>query len=78
MLEQPWISISIIVTGNQMKFKVINGKPNNQLSTTPFSPGTGLQNLRKRLALIYPNQHELRITDNEENFTANLTIKMHE
>lgn len=78
MLEQPWISISISVTGNQMKFKIINGKPNNQLSASPFSSGTGLQNLRKRLALIYPSQHELRITDNEENFTANLTIKMHE
>jgi len=78
MLEKAWICISISVTGDQMKFKIINGKPCNQPPGMKFSSGIGLQNLRKRLALIYPDKHNLRITDGEENFTANLTIKIDE
>lgn len=76
MLEQPWISISVCITRSQMKFKIINGKPLIQTSDMPVSPGIGLQNLRKRLALIYPNKHNLRVTDHGENFTANLTINI--
>ena len=78
MLDQAWISISISIAGTQLKCKVINGKPFDQRTNIPFSSGIGLQNLRKRLALIYPNNHELRITDNAENFTANLIINLNE
>jgi sensor histidine kinase YesM len=77
MLEQPWITISISVTGNQLKCRIINGKPLRQPGV-PFSTGTGLQNLRKRLVLLYPNRHDLRTTNNGENFTANLTLEMDE
>jgi sensor histidine kinase YesM len=78
MLEQPWISLSAQVQGSQLKFKIINGKPVNHNGSHPYSSGIGLQNLRKRLALIYPNRHELRISHNSESFTGNLTIELDE
>lgn len=78
MLDQAWISISISITEKQLKCKVINGKPLDPPQRISSSSGTGLQNLSKRLALIYPNHHELRISDDAENFTANLTINLNE
>ncbi|MEM6321789.1 MAG: hypothetical protein AAF960_29280, partial [Bacteroidota bacterium] len=38
------------------------------------SEGIGLENVKKRLALRYPNQHELIITNRENYFTVDLTI----
>jgi two-component system, LytTR family, sensor kinase len=39
--------------------------------------GIGLENVRKRLALVYPQQHELNIQDREEEFIVNLKINLH-
>ena len=34
----------------------------------------GLNNVRKRLQLAYPQKHELRIDDEEEMFSVNLKL----
>lgn len=38
--------------------------------------GIGIQNVRRRLDLIYPNRHELNITDTEASFEVNLKLKL--
>lgn len=38
--------------------------------------GIGLQNLKKRLALLYPNEHEITIVETEEIFTVQLEINL--
>jgi len=50
-------------------------------STPPTLPprkesGIGLENLRRRLALLYPNQHELKTTKQGDEFHASLLIKL--
>jgi LytS/YehU family sensor histidine kinase len=75
MLEYPWLSLDIAVTEQHLKLKLINGKPaTNQ--TSIFSSGIGLQNLKKRLALIYPNQHQFQTISEEESFIVNLELEL--
>lgn len=40
------------------------------------SGGLGLENVRKRLSLLYPNQYSLNITDEEKYFTVQLQLKI--
>ncbi len=37
--------------------------------------GIGLENVKRRLALIYPNKYELDILDGETEFEVKLTLK---
>jgi two-component system, LytTR family, sensor kinase len=39
--------------------------------------GIGLQNVQRRLALIYPHKHQLNIVQNENCFTCSLTLETH-
>jgi LytS/YehU family sensor histidine kinase len=42
------------------------------------SNGVGLKNVRKRLDLIYPEKHILKIEEPEETFSVNLTLQLEE
>ncbi len=78
MLEHPWISMSITINGTDMQMKLINGKPLQeeveQLSV--HHGGIGISNVQKRLAFIYPNKHELCITNDVDVFIVNLKISL--
>jgi sensor histidine kinase YesM len=78
-LDQAWISLDIAVKEDLLKLKLVNSKPEGNL---PFdqknnpSAGIGLTNVKKRLALIYPGLHELKITSEEDTFIVNLSLKL--
>jgi LytS/YehU family sensor histidine kinase len=55
-------------------FEAINTK-GNSLNKTEES-GTGLENLKKRLHLLYPDKHILQIEDNSEKFKVILHITL--
>lgn len=40
------------------------------------APGIGLDNLRRRLILRFPNQHELKVEEKENTFTATLKLAL--
>lgn len=72
MLEQAWISLDLITQKNILKFKIINGRA----SRTENGSGIGLQNVRKRLEMLYPSAHELRISENPDTFVVTLTVQL--
>jgi len=75
MLEQPWISLHIALNGKEMQMKLLNGKFNED--NKPDQPsGIGIQNVQKRLNLLYPGKHELVITNEEDVFIVNLKIEL--
>lgn len=74
-LEQAWMHVELLVQDATLKFKVINSREASEPSTTHVG-GIGLQNVKKRLQLLYANRHELRITAEEETFMIALTLEL--
>ncbi len=73
MEDQAWVSLNIDLKDDLFTFKLINGK-NSQAK--PPSSGIGLANVRKRLSLLYPESHDLRITEDKETFVVTLTLML--
>lgn len=76
MLEQPWISLHINLQNTQMQMKLLNGKTDPPEEENPH--GIGIQNVKKRLGLLYPQKHEMIITSDNEVFIVNLKIELNE
>jgi len=73
-LEPEDIKVWVEVKENTLTFRIenpIRKKPGNTLEEPG---GIGLPNVRKRLALLYPDKHELFISSTDEVFTINLKI----
>ncbi len=65
------ILIELEISVDQLRFKVKNTKTNPSNIT---SNQMGIQNLKERLDLIYPNNHHIRIEESSEGFVVELTI----
>lgn len=66
------INLSIIATNNLIEFKLSNSSLNHDKKTF----GIGLENIKKRLNLLYPNRHTLQIANLKSKFTVSLTINL--
>jgi len=69
------IKIRIIVKEDALTFSVQNPVGKNSAHTLDGPGGIGLPNVRKRLALLYPDQHRLEIDNTGETFAVVLTIQ---
>lgn len=74
MLDKPWINIQLSLQDEDLKLKIINGKAPGQ---TVQSGGIGIENVRRRLALLYPNRHRLSIMNEEETYIVNLNLELY-
>lgn len=75
VLEQPWISLQLKVEGRQLQMKLLNGKAREERKIDDSS-GIGIQNVQKRLALLYPGRHQLVINNEEDVFIVNLWLEL--
>ena len=75
MSEQLWINLDIIVEGNLFLMKLANGIPAHVDKQASFS-ANGLANVQKRLSLLYPGKHELRMTAEQEMLIVLLKIRL--
>lgn len=66
------VQIKIKISVNEMSFKINNKKNEDYKDKTV---GIGLANVKRRLELIYPDQHWLEINDETDTFTVELKIK---
>lgn len=76
--KDSWINIEAKVRGDRFLFKISNNKP---LNKNPNSAKTrygniGLKNIKKRLDIIYPKQHQFKITDSEDVFVVALELEV--
>lgn len=74
-LEQAWMHLDLTVTDNTLKFKLINSREVEPHSEQ-FAGGIGLRNVQKRLELLYPNRHDLRLIAEDETFMVVLTLQL--
>lgn len=70
------ITISMNVTPNELRFECSNAKRHMFSKPMDQTSGIGLTNVRRRLALLYPNKHQLQIDDNEKSFVVNLRLQL--
>jgi sensor histidine kinase YesM len=73
ILDQPWLSLHVTIEDRTMTMKLLNSKPAHPSHRTP---GIGIDNVRKRLALLYPGKHELVINEEEEVFIVILKLEL--
>jgi hypothetical protein len=77
MLEHPGIHLKIYVEKNILYFFLNNSKPRESLSRENRK-GIGLENVRKRLDILYPGKHTLLIVVTDDNFTVEMQISLSE
>ena len=70
-LEKPWLSMDVAVKQYTMRCKIVNSK-NEAVQVS--ENGIGIQNVKKRLAFLYPDKHELKIADEGNFFVVSLVI----
>lgn len=76
MLEQPWISVQLTLNGRLLHMKLLNGKASVTAGINGHPSGIGIQNVQKRLDLLYPGKHELVIANEEDVFIVNLKMEL--
>jgi two-component system, LytTR family, sensor kinase len=74
--DQPFIEINFTVRAGVLVFQVKNKFDQEGNIGRDESSGIGLNNVRSRLALLYPHRHELIIQNDNNLFNINLTLKL--
>jgi sensor histidine kinase YesM len=69
------IKISVFVSESEICLTVFNNKVIDR-KTQITEGGLGLENVKKRLDLLYPNLHELVINNDKESYSILLKIKL--
>jgi len=75
LISSPIIDIAVNITSKQLLFVVRNKITPETSADKDNSSGIGLQNVRRRLELLYPGTHQLNITAEDEWFIASLCIQ---
>ena len=75
-LTHPWVRLDIHIDKDFLEFKLTNNKPEYNIESTG-KKGIGLNNVKKRLQLIYPESHSLNIIENEMSYEVYMKIILH-
>mgnify|MGYP001942610241 CR=1 FL=1 len=70
-----YISVDIKQEGQLLYFKCVNNFT-SQSNTNSLGHGIGLENVKNRLDLLYPNEHSLSLKKNEDQFIVELNISL--
>lgn len=72
-IESTFVYIKLSQKGNELVFNIENKIP--VIANKPKSSGgMGIENVKRRLQLLYPDQHEIEIINDNDIFTVNLKI----
>ncbi len=69
-----WIDVRLTVSEKQLQYHVSNKKIN--LKQNKLKSGFGLDNVKKRLELSYPDKYTLLVHDQENSYSIDLTIQL--
>jgi hypothetical protein len=75
--EPSHIKVSLEIKNNTLYFDVYNSKHDRRDNDPEKDKsGIGLENVKQRLKLLYPNRHDLMIRENTREFFIHLTIQL--
>jgi len=72
-----YIHLDFCLNGDELHFQIENPILRKEESWKKH-PGIGLDNVKKRLKMLYPDRHRLDISDSEGKFKVQLTIRLEE
>lgn len=73
--EDSNIEIHLVLKEKRLEFSVLNHKVKHRDEAIEPGSGIGLKNVVRRLALLYPHAHELKIKDDGVNYRIDVTIQ---
>jgi len=73
-LNQAHVNIKISEHHNKLTIEAHNSKPTNSAAYPGENCNVGLANLRKQLALLYPNRHEFTVNETDSDYTTILAL----
>lgn len=77
ILEDAWVNISIDITETQLLFDIENSNGHNdEAGEQEYQKGIGLNNVKRRLELLYEDGYTLNILDNPSSYHVNLVIDL--
>ena len=72
-----WINVNLFKTGNTLNLDVRNSiHPEQENDPERYHSGTGLDNVKQRLELLYSQKHELVVRRNTQEFFVHLSITL--
>ncbi|MFH0756786.1 MAG: histidine kinase [Bacteroidota bacterium] len=72
--QKSFISIEMHIEGNTISFRCSNSMVDKVGENETEQPGIGLENVKKRLKLLFPGKYELRIDPSEDKFEVFVKI----
>lgn len=75
-LKNAWISMTIWIENDQFNLVIENSLAATNHPEKSMPHGVGLQNVQKRLDLLYPEQHQLTIRETESSYLVKLRLDL--
>ena len=73
-----WIKIQLGLSDHELKLSVTNSRAAPEHAALPYYGGIGLENVQRRLDLIYPGKHHLNIENKGDIFEIKLRLQLAE
>ncbi|MEM9889077.1 MAG: histidine kinase [Bacteroidota bacterium] len=74
--EQAWIKATLNVEEGMCYYQVANSKISESGKTVSEKSGIGLQNVKRRLDLSYPDNYHLAVRENEDHYAVDLKLNL--
>ena len=74
-VSNPGIKINLFIEEEQIRFEVSNYHKANTILQKDDAGGIGLQNINRRLQLLYPNKHSLEIREDMDTYSIQLILE---
>lgn len=68
------ITLELKLNDGQIHFHIENSIPENRSSDSGKNKGIGIENIQRKLEILYPDQHSLKIENTENLFTVDLIL----
>ena len=75
MLAHPWVNLIITIKEQFLFFLLSNSRP-DEIILSQHNVHIGLNNVKKRLQLLYPAAHELNISESQKSFEVFMKIRL--
>ncbi len=77
-ITKSFVDVKIKIEGNKLYLKLANSRTESSSKNEDYTQGIGLKNVKKRLQLIYPDKHRLKINPTTDRFEINLELTLDE